>query len=62
MPKIIDCLARWGTVAEIVHDLEHQGFAVETHSVRRDMKALLGTYPQRKFNVNSNGYGEENTA
>lgn len=49
---------RWVTVGEIVHDLQQQGYAVETHSIRRDMKSLLETYPQLECNDNSHGNGE----
>ncbi len=49
---------RWVTVGEIVHDLQQQGYAVEIHSIRRDMKSLLETYPQLECNDNSQGEGE----
>ncbi|QPK64048.1 WYL domain-containing protein [Methylomonas sp. LL1] len=49
---------RWVTVGEIVNDLQQQGYAVETHSIRRDMKSLLETYPQLECNDNSQGNGE----
>lgn len=49
---------RWITVGEIVNDLQQQGYAVETHSIRRDMKSLLETYPQLECNDNSHGNGE----
>lgn len=49
---------RWVTVGEIVNDLQQQGYAVETHSIRRDMKSLLETYPQLECNDNSHGNGE----
>lgn len=44
---------KWITVAEMVSDLKSQGYAVETHSVRRDMKALLDTHQQIECNDNS---------
>jgi hypothetical protein len=46
------------TVAEIVSELKGQGYAVEVHSVRRDMKSLLDTYQQLECNDNSNEAGE----
>ena len=49
---------RWVTVGDIVNDLQQQGYAVETHSIRRDMKSLLETYPQLECNDNSQGDGE----
>jgi predicted DNA-binding transcriptional regulator YafY len=49
---------RWVTVGDIVNDLQQQGYAVETHSIRRDMKSLLETYPQLECNDNSHGNGE----
>lgn len=49
---------RWVTVSEIVADLRQQGYAVETHSIRRDMKSLLATYQQLECNDNSSGNGE----
>lgn len=49
---------RWVTVSEIVADLRQQGYAVEIHSIRRDMKSLLVTYQQLECNDNSNGEGE----
>lgn len=58
---ILDCIRRlsgrserWVTVSEIVSDLKEQGYAVEVHSVRRDMKSLLETYQQLECNDNSN--------
>jgi len=49
---------RWVTVAEIVQDLKEQGYAVEVHSIRRDLKSLLETYQQLECNDNSNHAGE----
>lgn len=49
---------RWITVSEIVKDLKEQGYAVEIHSVRRDMKSLLETHQQLECNDNSNEEGE----
>ncbi|NOT13102.1 MAG: WYL domain-containing protein [Methylococcaceae bacterium] len=49
---------RWVTVGDIVNDLQQQGYAVETHSIRRDMKSLLETYSQLECNDNSHGNGE----
>ncbi len=37
---------RWITVSEIVQDLKDQGYAVEVHSIRRDLKSLLETHQQ----------------
>jgi len=49
---------RWITVSEIVQDLKEQGYAVEVHSIRRDLKSLLETYQQLECNDNSNLTGE----
>jgi len=43
----------WITNAEIVKDLKGQGYAVKTHSIRRDLRALLPNYPQLEVNDNS---------
>jgi predicted DNA-binding transcriptional regulator YafY len=44
---------RWITVSEIVEDLKGQGYAEETHTIRRDVNALLGVHPQLEVNDNS---------
>lgn len=49
---------RWITVSEIVKDLKEQGYAVEVHSIRRDLKSLLETHQQLECNDNSNQAGE----
>ena len=49
---------RWVTVADLVKDLKHQGYAVETYSIRRDMRALLETHQQLECNDNSGAEGE----
>jgi predicted DNA-binding transcriptional regulator YafY len=49
---------RWVTVSEIVNDLKEQGYAVEVHSIRRDLKSLLETHQQLECNDNSNQAGE----
>jgi predicted DNA-binding transcriptional regulator YafY len=49
---------RWITVSEIVKDLKEQGYAVEVHSIRRDLKSLLETHQQLECNDNSNHIGE----
>lgn len=49
---------RWVTVADIVQDLKDQGYAVEVHSIRRDLKSLLETHQQLECNDNSNQSGE----
>lgn len=48
---------RWVTVSEIVTDLKEQGYAVEVHSIRRDLKSLLETHQQLECNDNSNNDG-----
>ncbi len=49
---------RWVTITEIVTDLKQQGYAVENHSIRRDLKSLLETYQQLDCNDNSNAAGD----
>lgn len=49
---------RWVTVSDIVLDLKNQGYAVETYSIRRDMRALLETHQQLECNDNSGVDGE----
>lgn len=49
---------RWITVSDIVNDLKEQGYAVETHTIRRDMKSLLDTHQHLECNDNSNGNGK----
>ena len=49
---------RWVTVSEIVNDLRQQGYAVEVHNIRRDLKSLLETHQQLECNDNSNSAGE----
>ena len=49
---------RWVTVSEIVDDLKKQGYEVKTHSIRRDLKALLETQQQLECNDNSDRDGE----
>lgn len=63
--SILECIRRlsgrserWVTVSEIVGALKEQGYAVEVHSVRRDMKSLLETHQQLECNDNSNESGE----
>lgn len=46
---------RWVTVSDIVKDLKKQGYAAKTHSIRRDLSALLGSHPQLECNDNSQG-------
>jgi predicted DNA-binding transcriptional regulator YafY len=48
----------WITVSEVVKDLKDQGYAVEIHSIRRDLKSLLETHQQLECNDNSNQAGE----
>jgi len=43
----------WVTNAEIVDDINGQGYAVATHNIRRDLKALLDIHPQLEINDNS---------
>ncbi|WP_341326449.1 WYL domain-containing protein [Methylotuvimicrobium sp. KM2] len=49
---------RWVTGREIVQDLKAQGYAVEIHNIRRDLKALLPLHPQLEVNDNSKGDGK----
>lgn len=46
---------RWVTVTELVEDISGQGYAAETHNIRRDLKALLPIHPQLECNDNSRG-------
>ena len=48
---------RWVTVTEIVQDIKGQGYAVETHNIRRDLKALLAIHAQLEINDNSKAEG-----
>ena len=43
----------WVTVSGIVEDIKGQGYAVEVHNIRRDLKALLEIHPQLECNDNS---------
>lgn len=49
---------RWVTAREVVQDLKAQGYSVESHNVRRDLKALLPLHPQLEINDNSKGDAE----
>lgn len=49
---------RWVTGRDILQDLTGKGYTVQSHNIRRDLKALLPLYPQLEVNDNSKGDGE----
>jgi len=49
---------KWVTVSEVAKALKAEGYKAETHSVRRDLDALLDVYSQLELNDNSHGNGE----
>ena len=51
--KLSGLSQRWVTNAEIVEDLNTQGYAVKTHNIRRDLTALLPIHQQLEINDNS---------
>jgi len=53
--KLSGVSQRWVTNAEIVKDLKEQGYAVKTHTIRRDLTALLPIHQQLELNDNSKG-------
>jgi hypothetical protein len=53
--KLSGISQRWVTNAEIVNNLNEQGYTVKTHSIRRDLNALLPIHHQLELNDNSKG-------